>query len=339
MDDQQLVNIVWSMRSVLMEETNLTIRLDLFYDDDTSSSYFSTLNVLVTQPKRLIDRIFFIVLPVIVIFISIQMGILLDTKILLDLVKKPKPVLIGFIAQYGMMPFLAMGIAKVFRYSTLHSLALFVIGCCPGRRWPMLLIETVRSCSRKWCFESMDASIWWWCQSVGSDVIRLHCLVFLHDAIVLLHTGTHLYGRTLHSCSVSWTRAFVGTRSGSLHSRDWDQSFFASDTCAGRNYGETNDVVSADLFPCLRYHCQLVHDSDDWFTHRIDSTLTTVLRISARCSIGLDMSLEVDTCENNRNRSGDSKYGHCLHDHVLFLSSTVCCQSHHRAVSCGFPHH
>lgn len=135
--------IVWLVRSTLMEETNLTIRLDMFYDDDSSSSYFWTLNFLVTQPKRVIDRIFYIILPVIVIFISIQMGILLDTKILLDLVKKPKPVLIGFVAQYGMMPFLAMGIAKLFRYSPLYSLALFVIGCCPGRTEAMHLSDTV----------------------------------------------------------------------------------------------------------------------------------------------------------------------------------------------------
>lgn len=135
--------IVWLVRSTLMEETNLTIRLDMFYDDDSSSSYFWTLNVMVTQPKRVIDRIFYIILPVIVIFISIQMGILLDTKILLDLVKKPKPVLIGFVAQYGMMPFLAMGIAKLFRYSPLYSLALFVIGCCPGRTEAMHLSDTV----------------------------------------------------------------------------------------------------------------------------------------------------------------------------------------------------
>jgi predicted Na+-dependent transporter len=62
------------------------------------------------------------------------MGILLDPKILIELVKKPKAVLVGFISQYGLMPFLAMAIAKIFHYSPLYSLALFVIGCCPGKK-------------------------------------------------------------------------------------------------------------------------------------------------------------------------------------------------------------
>ncbi|CAF4150701.1 unnamed protein product, partial [Rotaria sordida] len=59
-----------------------------------------------------------------------------------DLLKNPKPVLIGFLAQYGLMPFLAMGIAKIFHYTPLYSLALFVIGCCPGsgasNQWTVL---------------------------------------------------------------------------------------------------------------------------------------------------------------------------------------------------------
>ncbi len=122
------------MKSILMEETNLTLCLDIFYNDDSISSYFWSLNVLVTQPKRIIDKVFQIILPFLIIFISIQMGILLDTKILIDLVKKPKAVVIGFIAQYGLMPFLAMAIAKIFHYTPLYSLALFVIGCCPGKR-------------------------------------------------------------------------------------------------------------------------------------------------------------------------------------------------------------
>jgi len=117
-----------------MEETNLTLCLDIFYNDDSISSYFWSLNILVTQPKRIIDKVFQIILPFLIIFISVQMGILLDTKILIDLVKKPKAVLIGFIAQYGLMPFLAMAIAKIFHYTPLYSLALFVIGCCPGKR-------------------------------------------------------------------------------------------------------------------------------------------------------------------------------------------------------------
>ncbi len=116
-----------------MDMTVVTFRLDVFYDDDTSFSRTWSLNVLVIQPKRRIDTIFYIIIPFMVITISIIMGVLLDTTVIRGIIEKPKPVIVGFVAQYGLMPFLAMGIAKVFRYTPLNSLALFVIGCCPGR--------------------------------------------------------------------------------------------------------------------------------------------------------------------------------------------------------------
>ena len=138
------IDIKWSIKSLRMEPTNLTFYLDIFYTNDFVSSYQWSLNILVIQPKRIVDRVFHFILPGIVIFISIQMGVLLDTTILIDLVKKPKSVLIGFLCQYGIMPFLAMGIAKVFHYTPLHSLALFVIGCCPGKKKRKNLCEKFR---------------------------------------------------------------------------------------------------------------------------------------------------------------------------------------------------
>jgi len=122
------------MEGVRMGVTDLTVRLDIFYDDDTSFSYSWSLNILVTQPKRQIDTGFYVMIPFIVISISILMGILLDTKVIVDIFKNPKPLLVGFVAQYGLMPFLAMAIAKIFHYTPLNSLSLFVIGCCPGNQ-------------------------------------------------------------------------------------------------------------------------------------------------------------------------------------------------------------
>lgn len=115
-----------------MEETNLTVIFNVLSDNRTLVSYRKSLHIVVIQPKRAIDRAFQIILPILLIFISIQMGILLDTKILIELVKNPKAILIGFLCQYGLMPVLAMAIAKIFRYSPLDGLVLFIIGCCPG---------------------------------------------------------------------------------------------------------------------------------------------------------------------------------------------------------------
>jgi len=124
---------MWSVDGISMGVTNLTIRLDIFYDDDTSIQYLRSLTILVTQPKRRVDTMFYIIMPFMLIAISILMGILLDTTVIAGILKHPTPVLVGFVAQYGLMPFIAMAIAKIFRYTPLNSLALFVIGCCPGK--------------------------------------------------------------------------------------------------------------------------------------------------------------------------------------------------------------
>jgi predicted Na+-dependent transporter len=121
------------MRGSTMGLAKVTFDLDVLYDDETSSPHSWSFNVLVIQPKRIIDKIFYIMIPFIVIIISVLMGVLLDTTVIGDIVKHPKPVIVGFVAQYGLMPFLAMAIAKIFRYTPLNSLALFVIGCCPGK--------------------------------------------------------------------------------------------------------------------------------------------------------------------------------------------------------------
>ncbi len=131
-NDRQ-IDTMWSVDGVTMGVTNLTIRLDIFYDDDTSIQYLRSLNILVIQPKRRIDTMFYIIMPFMLIAISILMGILLDTSVIAGILKHPTPVLVGFVAQYGLMPFLAMAIAKSFHYTPLNSLALFVIGCCPGK--------------------------------------------------------------------------------------------------------------------------------------------------------------------------------------------------------------
>ncbi|CAF3614411.1 unnamed protein product [Rotaria sp. Silwood1] len=130
------------MKVKTMGLANLTLHLDIFYDDDTSLSRSWSLNVLVMQPKRLIDRSFYFIVPFVVICTSILMGTLLDTTLIAGILKKPKSVIVGFVAQYGLMPFLAIAITKIFHYTPLNSLSLFVIGCCPGsgasNQWTVL---------------------------------------------------------------------------------------------------------------------------------------------------------------------------------------------------------
>ncbi len=88
--------------------------------------------VMVSPPQRLYDKIFKMSVPFVVIFISIQMGILLDIAVLKELTRRPIQVLIGFVCQYMLMPLIAFSITKLFRYKPLYGLGLFVVGCCPG---------------------------------------------------------------------------------------------------------------------------------------------------------------------------------------------------------------
>lgn len=60
------------------------------------------------------------------------MGILLDVKILKEIVRRPVGLGIGFLCQYGLMPLIAYGISRIFSYPLLYGFGLFVVGCCPG---------------------------------------------------------------------------------------------------------------------------------------------------------------------------------------------------------------
>ena len=60
--------------------------------------------VIITQPERLIDKIFSVYVWFMQTTISLIMGILIDSKALLKLVKIPIPVIIGFFSQYLIMP-------------------------------------------------------------------------------------------------------------------------------------------------------------------------------------------------------------------------------------------
>ncbi|CAF3679138.1 unnamed protein product [Rotaria sp. Silwood1] len=91
-----------------------------------------SVEVLTLPPQLLRTKIFLRSIPFIVIFISIQMGILLDIVVLKELVHRPIAVAIGFICQYGLMPMIAFTITKIFQYPPLYGFGLFAVGCCPG---------------------------------------------------------------------------------------------------------------------------------------------------------------------------------------------------------------
>ena len=91
-----------------------------------------SITLMVSEPRRLRDKIFKNAIPYVIMFVSIQMGVLLDIEIIKELIRRPIQILIGFICQYFCMPLIAYAISKIFRYEPLYGLGLFVVGCCPG---------------------------------------------------------------------------------------------------------------------------------------------------------------------------------------------------------------
>ncbi|VDL81136.1 unnamed protein product [Nippostrongylus brasiliensis] len=111
----------------------------------------STNNLLDVWVKRSTDserltKIFVVSIVFLITFGNILMGCELDMNAVLDTVKRPVAPLIGFFAQFLIMPVLAYGIAKtVFVSRGLFSMALglFITGCSPGggasNFWTLLL--------------------------------------------------------------------------------------------------------------------------------------------------------------------------------------------------------
>ena len=60
------------------------------------------------------------------------MGLALNLHDFKIVFSRPKDIIIGCLAQYTVMPFLAWGLAKVFQLDEALALGVVLVGCCPG---------------------------------------------------------------------------------------------------------------------------------------------------------------------------------------------------------------
>lgn len=125
-------NQTWTIETQSMDLTTLTVRLDVFYKDQRLSTSKKSIDIRVTYPQRTIDWIFSIFVLSMVVLTSILTGIILDLESIIQCFVRPRPILIGLVAQYGLVPLLALTTAKFVQYSSLNGLVFFIIGCCPG---------------------------------------------------------------------------------------------------------------------------------------------------------------------------------------------------------------
>lgn len=67
-----------------------------------------------------------------ILVIMFGLGCSLSTKDIKKAIKTPKPVAIGFLSQYLIMPGLAFALAKFFQLDPLTAIGLIIVACCPS---------------------------------------------------------------------------------------------------------------------------------------------------------------------------------------------------------------
>ncbi len=71
-------------------------------------------------------------LAVMIFVLMFGMGATLTWTDFARTLKKPKALIIGFLSQFGIMPALAFGLAKIFNLPDAVALSLILVGCTPG---------------------------------------------------------------------------------------------------------------------------------------------------------------------------------------------------------------
>lgn len=75
---------------------------------------------------------FEVIFTVVLIIIMFGMGCAVDYKILLGNLRRPVGICVGLACQITLMPIFTYGLVKASSMNPLHSLALMLVGCCPG---------------------------------------------------------------------------------------------------------------------------------------------------------------------------------------------------------------
>src|SRR5690242_952938 len=64
--------------------------------------------------------------------IMLGMGITLSFEDFKRVLRQPRVVAAGFVAQYLVMPFLGWAVARLLRLETAYAVGLILVACCPG---------------------------------------------------------------------------------------------------------------------------------------------------------------------------------------------------------------
>lgn len=73
-----------------------------------------------------------IVLTVMLAMVMFAMGCTVDAKKLWGHIRRPWGIFIGFLCQFGIMPFTAFALSLAFNVLPVQAIVVIIMGCCPG---------------------------------------------------------------------------------------------------------------------------------------------------------------------------------------------------------------
>ncbi|XP_058478432.1 ileal sodium/bile acid cotransporter [Solea solea] len=82
--------------------------------------------------NEMLSLVLSVVLTVMLALVMFSMGCTVDAKKLLGHIKRPWGIIIGFLCQFGIMPFTAFALALAFDVLPVQAVAIIIMGCCPG---------------------------------------------------------------------------------------------------------------------------------------------------------------------------------------------------------------
>ncbi|XP_038138875.1 ileal sodium/bile acid cotransporter-like [Cyprinodon tularosa] len=82
--------------------------------------------------NAILSLVMSVVLTVMLAFVMFAMGCTVDAKNLWGHIKKPWGIVIGFLCQFGIMPFTAFALSLAFGVLPVQAVVIVIMGCCPG---------------------------------------------------------------------------------------------------------------------------------------------------------------------------------------------------------------
>lgn len=111
------------------EEIDPAVHFTLSKDEPT---LMRKIHIIVVVKDQTMNDLFTLIMTLMIIANTVNMGGQLDLNIIKGVFKKPIGPLVGMICQFILMPLFAYGIGWLMTNDTLFRLGLFVLGCCPG---------------------------------------------------------------------------------------------------------------------------------------------------------------------------------------------------------------